>query len=53
MTLAGVSATPGEALASLKRCKPVRAPIYREGDHRGYEIPRAEVQLARPAAAVE
>src|SRR5690606_35838692 len=29
---AGVAATAGEALASLKRCKPARAPIYRDGD---------------------
>jgi hypothetical protein len=29
---AGVAATPEEALASLKRCKPGRAPIYRDGD---------------------
>jgi hypothetical protein len=29
---AGVTATAGEALASLKRCKPARAPIYRDGN---------------------
>lgn len=29
---AGVAHTAEEALASLKRCKPARAPIYRDGD---------------------
>ncbi|MGH9141183.1 MAG: hypothetical protein ACRD3J_15265 [Thermoanaerobaculia bacterium] len=29
----GISPTAAEALASLKRCKPARAPIYRDGDH--------------------
>lgn len=29
---AGVAPAP-DALASLKRCKPARAPIYRDGDH--------------------
>ena len=29
---AGVTSTADEALASLKRCKPTRAPIYRDGD---------------------
>lgn len=29
---AGIAPTPGEALASLKRCKPARAPVYRDGD---------------------
>ena len=29
---AGVTSTADEALASLKRCKPARAPIYRDGD---------------------
>jgi hypothetical protein len=29
---AGVAATAEEALASLKKCKPARAPIYRDGD---------------------
>lgn len=29
----GVAHTAEEALASLKRCKPARAPIYRDGDH--------------------
>ncbi len=33
LAAAGVAATPGHALASLKRCKPARAPIYRDGDH--------------------
>ena len=28
-----ISPTAAEALASLKRCKPARAPIYRDGDH--------------------
>ena len=30
---AGVAPTAADALASLKRCKPARAPIYRDGDH--------------------
>ena len=30
---AGVASTADDALASLKRCKPARAPIYRDGDH--------------------
>jgi hypothetical protein len=30
---AGITPTAAEALASLKRCKPARAPIYRDGDH--------------------
>ena len=30
---AGVASTAADALASLKRCKPARAPIYRDGDH--------------------
>ena len=29
---AGAAPTAGQALASLKRCKPARAPIYRDGD---------------------
>jgi hypothetical protein len=29
---AGVALTAADALASLKRCKPARAPIYRDGD---------------------
>lgn len=29
---AGVTSSAGEALAALKRCKPGRAPIYRDGD---------------------
>lgn len=29
---AGIAPTAAEALASLKRCKPARAPIYRDGD---------------------
>jgi hypothetical protein len=29
---AGVTSTANEALAALKRCKPARAPIYRDGD---------------------
>jgi hypothetical protein len=29
---AGITSTADEALASLKRCKPARAPIYRDGD---------------------
>jgi hypothetical protein len=33
LAAAGVAPTPGAALASLKRCKPARAPIYRDGDH--------------------
>ena len=33
LAAAGVAATPGHALASLKRCKPARAPIYRDRDH--------------------
>ena len=33
LAAAGVAQTPGDALASLKRCKPARAPIYRDGDH--------------------
>jgi len=32
LAAAGVAATPGHALASLKHCKPARAPIYRDGD---------------------
>jgi hypothetical protein len=30
---AGVAPTEDQALLSLKRCKPARAPIYRDGDH--------------------
>ena len=30
---AGVAPTAADALASLKRCKPARAPIYRDRDH--------------------
>ena len=30
---AGITSTADEALASLKRCKPARAPIYRDGGH--------------------
>lgn len=30
---AGVTSSAEEALAALKRCKPGRAPIYRDGDH--------------------
>lgn len=33
LAAAGVAGTPGDALASLKRCKPARAPLYRDGDH--------------------
>ena len=29
---AGVTSSANEALAALKRCKPARAPIYRDGD---------------------
>ena len=29
---AGVTSSADEALAALKRCKPARAPIYRDGD---------------------
>ncbi len=32
-----------EALASLKRCKPARAPIYRDGDHYALDPHDAEV----------
>ena len=30
---AGITSTADKALASLKRCKPARAPIYRDGRH--------------------
>lgn len=30
---AGITSTVDQALASLKRCKPARAPIYRDGGH--------------------
>jgi hypothetical protein len=29
---AGIAPTSDEALASLQRCRPARAPIYRDGD---------------------
>ena len=41
----GVAPTAGEALASLKRCKPARAPIYRDGDHYALDPHDDEVSL--------
>ena len=32
LAAAGVAPTPGDALASLRRCRPARAPIYRDGN---------------------
>jgi hypothetical protein len=54
---AGV-APAGEALASLKRCKPARPPIYRDGDHYSLDPHDDEADLwafrlgLRPARAV-
>lgn len=33
LAAAGVAETLADALASLRRCQPARAPIYRDGDH--------------------
>ena len=33
LAAAGVAQSPGDALASLKRCRPARAPICRDGNH--------------------
>jgi hypothetical protein len=54
---AGVAPAP-EALASLKRCKPARPPIYRDGDHYSLDPHDDETDLwafrlgLRPARAV-
>lgn len=54
---AGVAPAP-EALASLKRCKPARPPIYRDGDHYTLDPHDDEADLwafrlgLRPARAV-
>jgi hypothetical protein len=54
---AGVAPAP-EALASLKRCKPARPPIYRDGDHYSLDPHDDEADLwvfrlgLRPARAV-
>ena len=54
---AGVAPAP-EALASLKRCKPARRPIYRDGDHYALDPHDDEADLwafrlgLRPARAV-
>ena len=43
---AGVAPAP-EALASLKRCKPARPPIYRDGDHYSLDPHDDEADLWR------
>jgi hypothetical protein len=54
---AGVAPAP-EALASLKRCKPARPPIYRDGEHYSLDPHDDEADLwafrlgLRPARAV-
>lgn len=41
---AGVAAS-GDALRSLKRCRPARAPVYREGDHYGLDPHDSELDF--------
>ena len=45
---AGITSTVNEALASLKRCKPARAPIYRDGAHYALDPHDDEVSFWSP-----
>lgn len=42
---AGITPTADAALASLKRCKPARAPIYRDGGHYALDLHDDEVSF--------